>query len=181
MKKIKLNLEVNKKMFIFFAIEMLLAGVYLAFDLLTKHFIYTPIAEGIKTSADFIHIDGVIRFVAVQNTGASFGVFTGNNTVLAVVSLIAMIALVVFMFFSSNTRNLWLRSALLLMLAGGLGNTIDRLAFGYVRDLVYFELIDFAVFNFADSGLIIGCILLVIYVLFYYKPDEKSKKDSGEV
>ncbi len=180
MKKLNLNIEINKKMFVCFAIELLLSGVYLAFDLLTKQFIYTPIANGTKTSADFIHIDGIIRFVAVENTGASFGIFTGNNSILAIVSVVAMVALICFMFFSGNNRNMWLRSALVLMLAGGIGNTVDRLLFGYVRDMVYFELIDFAVFNFADSGLVIGCILLVIFVIFYYKPDEKKTKESGD-
>ncbi len=180
MKVKNLNIELNRKMCKYFAIEMFFMGLYLAFDLLTKHFIYTPIANGTKVSDDFFHIDGVIRFVSVENTGSSFGMFSGNNTLLAVISVVAMIAMLVFMLFSEKNRNMWLRIALILMVAGGIGNTVDRLAFGYVRDLVYFELIDFAVFNFADSGLIIGCVLLIIYVIFYYKPDDgKEKKKKG--
>ena len=64
---------------------------------------------------------------------------------------------------------------MILLIAGGLGNIIDRLALGYVRDWLYFELIDFAVFNLADTGLCVGCALLIIYVIFFYKPEDKKK------
>ena len=67
-----------------------------------------------------------------------------------------------------------MRSALILILAGAVGNIVDRIALGYVRDFIYFELIDFAVFNFADSCLTVGTIVLIIYLLFFYSKDEKS-------
>ena len=65
--------------------------------------------------------------------------------------------------------------------AGAIGNVIDRFALGYVRDMVYFELIDFAVFNFADSCLTIGTALLIIYILFMYtKESEKLHNEKKE-
>ena len=82
----------------------------------------------------------------------------------------------VVLIFSIKNRNGWYRSALILLIAGGLGNIVDRLMFNYVRDWIYFELIDFAVFNLADTGLTVGCVLLIIYVIFCYKPQEKQKK-----
>ena len=82
----------------------------------------------------------------------------------------------VVLIFSIKNRNGWYRSALILLIAGGLGNIVDRLMFNYVRDWIYFELIDFAVFNLADTGLTVGCVLLIIYVIFCYKPQEKPKK-----
>ncbi|MBR3684904.1 MAG: signal peptidase II [Clostridia bacterium] len=48
---------------------------------------------------------------------------------------------------------------------------------GYVRDWIYFELIDFAVFNLADTGLTVGCMLLIIFVIFFYKPTDNKKKE----
>lgn len=170
-----LQYKSNKKLWLYFVVELLLSGIYLAFDLLTKEFIYGTIKS---TGNDMVIWDGVIRFTAVENTGGSFGAFSGNVDALAAVSLIASIALIFIIFVTLPERNGWLRASFLLMLAGGIGNLIDRLAFGFVRDFFYFELIDFAVFNFADSGLVIGSVLLIIYVLFYY--DKKKKKGKNE-
>jgi signal peptidase II len=63
-----------------------------------------------------------------------------------------------------------------LIIAGGIGNIIDRVKFGYVRDFVYLEIIDFAVFNVADSCLTIGCILIIIYVLWDFFSTTKKEK-----
>ena len=55
-----------------------------------------------------------------------------------------------------------------LLAAGGLGNFIDRLFLGYVRDFLYFKLIDFPVFNVADSYVTIGLVILIILIMFVY-------------
>ena len=61
-----------------------------------------------------------------------------------------------------------------MLAAGGLGNFIDRLFLGYVRDFLYFKLIDFPVFNVADSYVTIGLIILIILIMFVY-----NEKDFG--
>ena len=63
---------------------------------------------------------------------------------------------------------------MVLLAAGGLGNFIDRLFLGYVRDFLYFKLIDFPVFNVADSYVTIGLIILIILIMFVY-----NEKDFG--
>lgn len=162
-----------KKTVLVILFELLMVGIYLAIDLLTKHFIYMPIAAG----ADDITIwDGVLKLVAVENTGASFGIFQNANEVLTVISVIVVAVLFAVMILSVKNRNGWFRAALILMLAGGIGNLVDRFVFGFVRDWIYFELIDFAVFNLADSGLTVGCVLLIIYVIFFYRPVDKKQK-----
>ena len=153
--------------------ELFWVGVYLAVDLLTKHFIYMPIAAGAE---DITIWKGVLKLVAVENTGASFGIFQNANEVLSIFSIVVVVFLLVFLIFSVKERNGWLRAALILMIAGGIGNLVDRFMFGYVRDWIYFELIDFAVFNLADSGLTVGCVLLIIFVIFIYRPEDKKKK-----
>ena len=62
--------------------------------------------------------------------------------------------------------------SMILLAAGGIGNFIDRLVLGYVRDFLYFKLINFPVFNVADSYVTVGIIMLIILILFVY--DEKD-------
>ena len=59
-----------------------------------------------------------------------------------------------------------------MLVSGAIGNFIDRVRFGYVRDFIYFKLINFPVFNVADCYVVIGCILFGILILFYYKDQE---------
>lgn len=153
-------------------IELLFVLLVITFDQITKLIIYHPIKN---SGIDIILIKGVLRFTWANNTGASFGIFEGKVMILAVISTIAILGFLVFGIFSVKEQNKWYRSGLVLVIAGGLGNIIDRFAFQYVRDFVYFELIDFAVFNFADSALTIGTVCLIIYLLFYY--DKENKKN----
>ena len=163
----------KKSLALWFIIDFVFIGVWLAIDLLTKEFVYGPIANG---APDIIIWEGVLRLTSVENTGASFGIFQGKTDILTIISIITIIIMLVVMVLSIKNRNGWYRSALILLIAGGIGNIVDRLMLSYVRDWIYFELIDFAVFNLADTGLTVGCVLLIIYVIFFYKPQEKAKK-----
>lgn len=66
-----------------------------------------------------------------------------------------------------------------LVLSGGLGNLIDRIAFGYVTDMFRTLFMNFAVFNVADICITVGAVWLAVYVLFgYEKLEKKSKKEA---
>ena len=160
----------DKKRWLICGIELLIVAALIVIDLLTKQYIYGYCVENGKIEI----IKGVISFTPTENTGASFGIFKGRTTALTIVSLICAVVLFLFIFYSYPRRNLWLRSALILILAGAVGNIIDRLWLGYVRDFVYFELINFAIFNFADSCLTVGTIVLIIYMLVFYSKEEKE-------
>ncbi len=69
------------------------------------------------------------------------------------------------------------RAAGVLILAGGIGNLIDRIFRGFVVDFLYFSLIDFPVFNIADCCVCIGAALLIVYTLFFYRETPESKKE----
>lgn len=168
--------EDPRKTALFLGAEALIIGIYLAIDLLTKEFVYGPIAAG---EPDIVLIKGVLKFTAVENTGASFGIFSDSTTALLIVAVVTAAALTLLWVFSVKERNRFFRAALILMIAGAIGNIVDRAAFGYVRDFIYFELIDFAVFNLADSGLCVGCGCMIVYIIFFYRPDKK--KDASEV
>ncbi|MDR0855450.1 MAG: signal peptidase II [Christensenellaceae bacterium] len=169
----------TKRVLITYCIELAVAGLLVLADLLTKIYIW----GGIESSGDDISlIEGVISFVAVKNTGAAFGILENSTRALGFVSLVASIVLgLALPVVASNKPKQLLNVSLVLILAGAVGNLYDRLALEYVRDFIYFELIDFAVFNVADSCLVVGTIFLLIYVIFFYRPVEKPKNTSSGV
>ena len=69
------------------------------------------------------------------------------------------------------------RLALGAVAGGGVGNMIDRLRFGRVTDMIQLDFVEFPVFNVADCFITTGCVLLVIYLLFF---DRQKKKDGTE-
>ena len=71
-------------------------------------------------------------------------------------------------------------SAVLIM-AGGVGNLIDRCVFKYVTDMIQTTFMDFPVFNFADCCITVGVVLLVIYVLFFCKDEKKEGQDGADL
>lgn len=166
----------DKKRWLKCLIEICISVVLIVVDLITKKYVYGEC----KSNGKINIIDGVLSFVAVENTGAGFGVFSGKTTLLAIISLVCSVVLFIFIFYSYNYKNLWLRSALILIFAGAIGNIVDRFALGYVRDFIYVDLIDFAVFNFADSCLTVGTIVLVVYIIFFYSKEEKKLREKKE-
>ncbi len=165
-----INAVKDKKRWLFCSIEIIIIGLLIVFDMLTKKYIYGYC----DTVKDIIIIKDVIRFTAVENTGAGFGILKNQTFALTIISFVCSILMIGFIFYSYPRRNKLLRSSLVLILAGAIGNLIDRMFLGYVRDFVYFELIDFAIFNFADSFLTIGTALLIIYIIFYYSVEENE-------
>ena len=169
--KVNLRREiVNKKRWAVCLTEMFIIALLIVVDMLTKTYVYGACLK--KGKIDII--SGVLSLVPVQNTGASFGMLSGKTAYLTVVSTICAVFLVFFIFYTYKRKNLWLRSALILITAGAIGNIVDRIALGYVRDFIYFELIDFAVFNFADSCLTVGTIVLLVYIIFFYGKEEQE-------
>lgn len=164
----------KRKTILTIIVEVLLILVFVSVDLLTKTFIYEPINAG---APDIVLINNILKFTVVQNTGASFGIFKGNAIILAIISLIIIIVVFIIQMFSlTKLKDKTFRFGLILIVAGGIGNIVDRFLLGHVRDFIYFELIDFPVFNIADSCLTIGCVLIIIYVIIYYVKDCKKNK-----
>lgn len=158
-----------KKYIKYIVIELLLVGAVIAFDLITKEIIYTKA----ESAGRMVFIKGILSFVAVRNEGASFGIFSSNPVLLKLVSSLSSAALIAFLIVSIKHRHPLLRASLILIIGGAVGNLVDRIALGYVRDFAEYEFVDFAIFNMADVCLTIGTILLVIYVIFFYKEKQK--------
>jgi lipoprotein signal peptidase len=107
----------------------------------------------------------VLHLTYVENKGAAFGMLENHRWVFMSISAIAIIAMIIFMFVY-RSKSVLFNISTGLIIGGGIGNMIDRLVNGFVVDFIDFTLIDFAVFNGADSCVCVGAVLLFIYILF---------------
>ncbi len=127
-------------------------------------------------------IENVLRFRYVENTGAVFGSFATHTLFLTVFSVV-LLGVVIFYLIKNRDQSKFVNLTLLLMIAGGIGNVIDRIRLQYVIDYIEPLFIDFAVFNFADCLITVGAFSLMIYLIIDLIKDikkEKASKLSGE-
>lgn len=110
-------------------------------------------------------IPGVLELHYLENRGAAWGMLQGARFFFIPLTVLLVGLLVWFYIRERKQLSALSSSILFLILAGALGNFIDRLFLGYVRDMIYVSLIDFPVFNIADSAIVIGAGLLVIETL----------------
>lgn len=115
----------------------------------------------------------------VQNTGAAFSMLRSHTWVLTLTSAIVVVVMCALLMKGFFKNHLGLFSAAL-VLAGGMGNLIDRVVFGFVTDMFQTTFIEFAVFNVADCCITIGVPLLFLYVWLYVGKDEKKEDEADE-
>ena len=150
---------------------LLLIAVLIAADQLTK-----LIATHSWQKAPLVVINGVLELTYTQNTGAAWGMFAGGRWILVAVTAVIVLAAIVLLMSGRLRHPLsWISAALLV--AGGVGNLIDRVAAGYVVDFIYVRLIRFPVFNFADCCVCIGAGLLLVYLLFVDARSRGKERD----
>lgn len=123
-------------------------------------------------------IEGVLRFRYVENTGAIFGSFSSHTALLTVFSVI-LLAVVIFIIATKRSKSKFADFCLLLMVAGGIGNIIDRIRIQYVVDFIEPLFVDFAVFNFADCLITVGAFALMIYLIIDLIKDVKKEKQGS--
>lgn len=119
-------------------------------------------------------IDGIFHITYIQNTGAAFSLFSGNTGMLALITVIITVGILAYLFKLKNNGHWALMLSLALIVAGGVGNIIDRISLQYVVD--FLDLRIWPIFNLADIYVCVGCILLVIYV-FLIEPKLNAQKD----
>ncbi len=123
--------------------------------------------------------EGVLHFTYVENTGAAFGSFKDQRWVFMVISSIAIVALVAY-YFLARPHDRLTTTALAFITGGGIGNMIDRILLGYVVDFIDFTLINFAVFNVADSFVCVGVGLMFLALILNERKEAKAKKAAAE-
>lgn len=147
-----------------FIILIILIGV----DQITKYF-----ASIFLTSSSIPLINDILELQYVKNRGAAFSIFQ-NKTIFLIVDTIVIIAFILYYYIKipSNNKYKLLKFTLILILAGAIGNLIDRVFLNYVVDFIYFKPIDFPKFNIADMYVSIGSIILLHLIILKYRDDE---------
>ncbi len=131
---------------------------WLIFDLATKAY-FNSFELGSVIAGPFA---GIFQFRLVHNTGMAWGLFGDSTQALGVMSLIVCVVLTGYLFASARQANWWQVIGIGLVVAGGLGNAIDRFTQGYVVDFIETTFISFPVFNIADIGVTCGFVIFLI-------------------
>ena len=139
---------------------------------------YTKIltVANISLYQDVEFIPGFLGLTYVQNTGAAFSSFEGQQWLFALIFLAFTVAIVYEWKKKSmgfNSFEYWCIAA---VYGGGLGNMIDRIRLGYVVDMIETKFMDFPVFNVADCFITCGCILMMVSLLLFNKEFWKDGK-----
>ncbi len=128
----------------------------------------------LKPIETFPIIKDALHLTYHENKGAAFGILQDHRWVFMLISTVAIITLI-FYLVKFSPKNKWLGIGLSFIVGGGIGNMIDRTLMGYVVDFIDFRLINFAIFNIADSFVCVGAVLVLIYVFFF--SEENTKKE----
>jgi len=155
---------------------LVIAAIIVVLDQWTKHLVQTLIPLGGSWSP-WSWLAPYARIVHWQNTGAAFGMFQDFGIVFTVLAFIVSIAILYY--FPRIPRNEWgIRLAMILQLAGAVGNLIDRLTEGTVTDFI--SLGTFAVFNVADASISVGTVILILAMWISERKQKKLTQTSQD-
>ena len=162
--------KISLKKIVLHIMWILATAAIVALDQLTKYLV----VKNMELYDEISVIPGFFGLNYVRNKGAGLGVLSGARWVFMIVTtvVIIVVSILIFIdFFKSRLAD----TALVFILAGGIGNMIDRIFLGEVVDFFQFQikLFDF-IFNVADVFVTFGAVLFVIYYLFYYGKDKEK-------
>lgn len=150
---------------------LILTTILVIIDQLTKYLTVENIASHEVVEV----IPNILSFTYIQNSGAAFSILEGQMLFFYIVSVI-VIAFLLYYMYTEAQNNKILGILLSIVLAGTIGNFIDRLLYQYVIDMIQLEFVNFAIFNVADMFLTVGVALLFIYTLFEDRINEYIQK-----
>lgn len=162
-----------------YIIAVIFAVLMIGVDQLSKYLIEQNIAlyESIPV------IDKVLNFTYIRNEGAVFGILQDMRWLLislTAIILVVCLGLVIKKAFKSRMMN-W---AIMIILAGGIGNMIDRIFRGYVVDFIDVQFVDFYIFNIADCCVVVGVVLIFLYFISdtirEYRLGKKKSNEEAE-
>lgn len=155
-----------------YSVAVVAVAALVLLDQITKYLAvqYLNPANG---GQDVTILSGVFKLQYLENRGAAFGIMQGRK-ILLVLTTVLVFALVCWLYhrIPMEKRYRALRCVCVCVMAGAIGNFIDRMRLGYVVDFFYFELINFPIFNVADIYVTCSVIFFLLLFLFYYKEEE---------
>lgn len=159
-------------------IALLAALALVGIDQLTKWLAVSMLKP--VGSVNLISIGGKewLNLTYVENTGAAFSILEGKQIFLIVITSVVIVAMIV-MLLTKRVKSKPVMWSIALIIAGGIGNLIDRIFNGYVVDFVDVRIIKFAVFNFADICAVVGAILLILFIIIDEVKSASAKKKIG--
>ncbi|RHM62114.1 signal peptidase II [Erysipelatoclostridium sp. AM42-17] len=151
------NISTKNKIFYLITILVIVIG-----DQLTKFIVDSSMKLGQSQEI----ISHFFYYTYSHNKGAAWGMLTGRIGLFVIVSIVAVVVMAVY-FNKTTPKNVLTRYGLVLTFSGLIGNLIDRLWLGYVRDFLDFIILgyDFPVFNIADMAVVIGVGLIIVEIL----------------
>lgn len=142
-------------------IYLILAAIIIGIDQLVKYQTVAHLALGEAVTA----IPHVLSFTYLRNTGAAWSLFEGQQTFFTIIT-IAAVVIVSYLLYRNRYGHWLFLLGLAMILAGAIGNFIDRIRLGFVVDMFQLDFIHFPIFNVADMSLSIGVLLIFIYTIF---------------
>ena len=157
--------------YISLAAAVLLVGI----DRLTKWLASTYVKP--NSSINLISFEGRewLNLTYQENTGAAFSILRDKQLFLIILTSIIILGVIILMITKRVKKPVYIWSFALIV-AGGVGNLIDRIAYGYVIDFVDVRIIKFAVFNFADICAVVGTVMLIVFYIIDEVKASKLKK-----
>lgn len=159
--------KVKKSVSIIYSLALIL--VLIGLDQLTKYLA----VKNLMNKPDVIIIPKVLQLHYLENTGAAFSLLEGKQLVFAIITPILLIGLAYILIKMPQAKKYTtLDYIIVFLIAGAIGNYIDRIINNYVVDFIYFSLINFPVFNVADCYVTVAVIVLLAVILWYYKDED---------
>ena len=163
-----------------FFIEILLFAFIITFDLTMKDYLYDFVVN--RNGGYYTVVEGFFALNYSENTGMGFGLGQDSTTGITVMTCIVIVVVIGYLAVFRKDKA-YIRIPLVMVAAGGIGNLVDRIALGYVRDFFEFTFMDFAIFNIADSFVTVGAIALIIGLIVMMAvtaKDEKARQAAEE-
>ena len=156
-----------------FFIEILLFAFIITFDLTMKDYLYDFVVN--RNGGYYTVVEGFFALNYSENTGMGFGLGQDSTTGITVMTCIVIVVVIGYLAVFRKDKA-YIRIPLVMVAAGGIGNLVDRIALGYVRDFFEFTFMDFAIFNIADSFVTVGAIALIIGLIVMMAATAKDEK-----
>lgn len=151
-------------------IALLLSALLVAADQLLK----LLVVQNVQPVGKIVVIPGLFNLFYLENRGAAFGMLQNYQWLFVIVTS-AVILLIIFALFFYNNHDFFSYAASTLIIAGGIGNLIDRIRLNYVVDYLSFSFFS-PIFNFADCCVTVGTVFLLIHFLFFAETDGSANK-----